>query len=132
MEDILPGSTGYLSDRLARGEQIYRHEVIDVVRRTPGACWNGELHQLLLDALEGRLKAKPGPKDSRTRWDWQCIQAAVEFRAADIVENRADPSYVRTRDTPSPKEQAYEEVARRLRLAGGRTLQNRLCSLGLL
>jgi len=36
----------------------------------------------------------------------------VEFCAADIVDDRENPSYVRTRGTPSPKDQAYEEVAR--------------------
>ena len=125
-------TTGDLLAKLARGEPVYRHEVIGIFRLNPGVCWDGALHHLLLNALEGRLKGKPGPKDGRTRWDWQCIQAAVEFRAMDIVEERADPSFVRTGGTPSPKEQAYEDVARRLRLAGGRALQNRLCSLNLL
>ncbi|EQB06192.1 hypothetical protein [Sphingobium baderi] len=125
-----PESPSYLLAKLARGEQIYQHEVIDVVRFNPEAF--GELHALLLDALEGKLKAKPGPKDSRSRWDWQCIQAAVEFRAADISEDRSNPFFVRTRDMRSPKEQAYEDVARQFKLAGGRTLQNSLSSRGLL
>lgn len=126
------GSAVHLLNRLRRGEQIYRHEVVDVVRADPRCCWEGELHGLLLDALEGRLKAKPGPKDQRSRWDWQCIQAAVEFRAADIAERRSSPDYIRTRDAFSPKEQAYEDVARRLKMGSGRGLQNRLCSLRLL
>lgn len=111
-----PEGPSYLLSKLARGEQIYRHEVIDVVRFNPEAF--GELHGLLLDALEGRLNAKPGPKDIRSRWDWQCIQAAVECCAADIVDDRKNPSYVRTRDARSPKEQAYEDVARQFRLSG--------------
>jgi hypothetical protein len=124
-------SPHYLVEKLGRGEAIFQHEVLHVLRHNEGYVWRGEMHKLLVMALSDELPRKPGPKPRFSDWEWRCINAAVDFRAEDIREARSDPGYVRCRGDMSPVEEALGEVASQRKLGSGRTLHNNLSSRNL-
>lgn len=91
----------------------------------------GGMHTLLIMALNGELKGKPGPKPRYSDWEWNLINDSVDFLAENYREERDLPGYNRIRGEMAPVEKAYEVVASKWKISCGRTLQNRLSSLKL-
>ncbi len=132
-EDHIPAeSPEYLLDKLARAEEIFSHEVILVAEHNKGYDWPGEMHTLLMGALTRTLKAKPGPQRRRSDHEWRNIQAAVEFRTADLWDMRRDSGKRAIRGALSPRAQALEDVARQRKMGSGDTLRNALSARNLL
>ena len=94
-----------------------RADLVRVFEANPGHSWEGDLHTLYSQLLNGTFKGKPGPKERFSWAMWQCINVWVDLEADDIRAERA--RCTRTRSDLSPKQQAYEHTARRFELGNG-------------
>jgi hypothetical protein len=121
-----PDSPGYLERKLEDGETVSRADLVRVFEANPGHSWEGDLHALYSQLLNGTFKSKPGPKERFSWAMWQCINAWVDLEADDIRAERV--GYQRTRSDLSPMQQAYENTARRFRMGTGASLANSLTS----
>lgn len=121
-----PDSPGYLERRVAEGEPVSRADLARVFEANPGHKWDGALHSLYSQMLNGTFKGKPGPRERFSWAMWQCINAWVDLEAEDIRAHRAGRPHKRS--DFSPMQQAYENTARRFGLGTGAALANSLSS----
>lgn len=129
MEDnefVANDSIKYVLLKLERKENIYRDDMVRVLRENQYTVLPVKLNPLILAAINGTMEERPGPK-VRSYSDLRRLQAAVEFRAADIEEERVKSGWKRKRGDLTAKEQALEDVALRENMAGS-SLRNLLSS----
>lgn len=121
-----PDSPGYLQRKLDRGEPISRAELARVFEANPGFAWEGALHTLYCQMLNGSFKGKPGPRERLSGSMWQCINAWVDLEAEDVRAERAGRPNLGA--DLSPVQEACERTARVFRLGTGPSLANSLSS----
>lgn len=119
-------SIEYVLLKLERKEKIYRDDIARIIRENQYTVMPTELNPLILAALNGTMDERPGPK-VRSYSDLRRLQAAVEFRVADIKEEWKESGWKRTRGDLTAKEQAFEEIALR-NIMTGNSLRNLLSS----
>jgi hypothetical protein len=123
-----PDSPGYLLRKLERDEPISREELIRVFETNPGMAWDGPLFGMMIQVVNGTYRNKRGPKSRFSCAKWRCIQAWVELEEEEIREQRAQSGFKKKAADYSVSEQAYENVARALKLGSGKSLANELSS----